>query len=206
MEDVYSIANVVASLQGLLFKKDQLSQQDILSNLEGNLKSLSSIYDRVRKSFFQGNNRTSMHTNSRREQIKLMLEAGVPRYKIQQLLDISVSTLQRDLAALGAKRNRKSSQAETIQERRDKILELKQRGLSNNQIRQELDIKQNTLARDITALIASGRLKNSKKVDSDEIIRLYKSGVAPKEIAARLDVTLVTVYKYTSKVKLAELI
>ena len=132
----------------------------------------------------------------RRKKVLELNKKGNTNTKIAEILGISEGTVRNDLKKLAEegeiiKKNKSEKKRQTQEERRTKVLELKEEGKTNKEIAKILGTSEMTVGKDIKELEKQGiPVKKSLEKRKNQILTLNKEGKSNKEIAEMLGISI----------------
>ena len=163
----------------------------------------------------------SKKAETRRNEIKQLYEDRVTQKEMAEKYKVSVGTIEADIRWLKQHYNlerkkqekepeeeKESKTEERIKNRREKVKQLYENGMIQEEIAEKLKVHATTIRKDIKALKEQGIVltrktivrprKNTKsqekiKIRREKLVKLYESGMLKKDIAQELKVTTQTI-------------
>ena len=157
---------------------------------------------------------STINRDKRRSEVKKLVEIGMTTQEIAQKLEISNVTIIRDISYLKKVGMLSIKNSFNIEERREKVKDLVEKGKNNQEIAQELDVKIGRVKSDISYLKKVGKLSIERRKNvrggslkvikrREKIKELIKLGMTSKEMAEKLETTKATVTRDISYLKKA---
>ena len=146
----------------------------------------------------------------KKEEVLRLYNQGIETKEIAKKLNLAYSTIHRYIRELeeeGSIQRRKNLKQ---RKREERILELYNQGIEIVEIAKELDVSGATVYRYIKELKEEGRIQKSETVrkrsakkeeNKERTLELYNQGIEIEEIAKRLDMAVVTIYRYIKELK-----
>ena len=158
---------------------------------------------------------STINRDKRRSEVKKLVEIGMTTQEIAQKLEISNVTIIRDISYLKKVGMLSIKNSFNIEERREKVKDLVEKGKNNQEIAQELDVKIGRVKSDISYLKKVGKLSIERRKNvrggslkvikrREKIKELIKLGMTSKEMAEKLETTKATVTRDISYLKKQE--
>ena len=156
--------------------------------------------------------RKTLRKNSKKEGNKeKILELYNQELEIKEIakkLNLAYSTIHRYIKELGEEGRIQERKNLKQRKREERILELYSQGLEIKEIAKKLNLAYSTVHRYIRELEEEGRVEERKSVRKsvkierkEKVLELYNQGTEVKEIAMRLDVSVVTIKTYIKELK-----
>ena len=172
--------------------------------------SLPTIYRYIRELREEGKFQGIKKKEERKEKTLELYNQGIEVKEIAKRLNVTVETINtyiKEIEEEGRVEKRKTlRKTSKKEENKEKILELYNQGLEIKEIAKRLNISDTTIYKYIKELKEEGRIQKrktlaKKDINKEETLELYNSKMKVKEIAKKLNVSVVTIRTYIKELK-----
>ena len=172
--------------------------------------SLPTMYRYIRELREEGKFKGIKKKEERKEKTLELYNQGIEVKEIAKRLNVTVETINtyiKELEEEGRVEKRKTlRKTSKKEENKEKILELYNQGLEIKEIAKRLNISDTTIYKYIKELKEEGRIQKrktlaKKDINKEETLELYNSKMKVKEIAKKLNVSVVTIRTYIKELK-----